>query len=43
MKIKEISTIVLETAGGNGIVRELLEDVFFIDFMEILYPQKEIE
>ena len=38
-KIKEISTIVLKTDGGNGIVRELLEDVFGLDFIEILYKE----
>ncbi|MDP0562410.1 MAG: HAD hydrolase family protein [Candidatus Endonucleobacter sp. (ex Gigantidas childressi)] len=36
-KIKEISDIVLNTNGGSGIVRELLEDVFGLDFIKILY------
>jgi YrbI family 3-deoxy-D-manno-octulosonate 8-phosphate phosphatase len=36
-KIKEISGIVLKTNGGNGIVRELLEDVLCLDFIKILY------
>jgi YrbI family 3-deoxy-D-manno-octulosonate 8-phosphate phosphatase len=36
-KIKKISNIVLKTNGGNGVVRELLEDVFNLDFIEILY------
>jgi len=36
-KIKEISDIVLKTNGGNGVVRELLEDVLGLDFIEILY------
>jgi 3-deoxy-D-manno-octulosonate 8-phosphate phosphatase KdsC-like HAD superfamily phosphatase len=36
-KIKEISNVVLDTRGGNGVVRELLEDVFKIDFIEVLY------
>jgi 3-deoxy-D-manno-octulosonate 8-phosphate phosphatase (KDO 8-P phosphatase) len=40
-KIKEISTIILKTSGGNGIVRELLEDVFSLNFIQILYPEKE--
>ena len=40
-KIKEISAIVLETTGGNGIVRELLEVFFQLDFMKILYTKKE--
>ena len=35
--IKSISTIVLRVKGGDGIVRELLEDVFGLDFIEILY------
>ena len=38
-KIKEISDIVLKTNGGNGVVRELLEDVFGLDFIEILYKE----
>jgi 3-deoxy-D-manno-octulosonate 8-phosphate phosphatase (KDO 8-P phosphatase) len=36
-KIKKISGIVLKTDGGQGIVRELLEDVLKLDFIEILY------
>jgi len=40
-KIKEISTIILNTLGGHGIVRELLEDIFQLDFIQILYPEKE--
>jgi len=36
-KIKSISSIVLNTKGGYGIVRELLEDNFGLDFVEILY------
>jgi YrbI family 3-deoxy-D-manno-octulosonate 8-phosphate phosphatase len=36
-KIKEISDIVLQTDGGNGIVRELLEDIVGLDFVKILY------
>ena len=39
--IKAFVTVVLKTKGGNGIVRELLEDVFKLDFLEILYPEKE--
>jgi len=39
--IKEISTILLKTSGGNGIVRELLEEVFKLNFITILYPEKE--
>jgi len=36
-KIKKISDIVLKTHGGQGIVRELLEDVLGLDFIKILY------
>jgi YrbI family 3-deoxy-D-manno-octulosonate 8-phosphate phosphatase len=36
-KIKQISNIVLKTNGGHGVVRELLEDVLGLDFIEILY------
>ena len=37
--IKELATVVLKTRGGNGIVRELLEDVFKLNFIQILYPE----
>ena len=40
-KIKGISTIILKTPGGNGIVRELLENNFQLNFIQILYPEKE--
>ena len=36
-KILEISDIVLNTKGGYGIVRELVEDVFQVDMLKILY------
>ena len=36
-KIKEISQIILNNKGGNGVVRELLEEVLSIDFIKILY------
>ena len=36
-KIKQISTIVLKSNGGLGVVRELLEDVLNLDFIEILF------
>jgi len=36
-KIKQISDIVLKTNGGCGVVRELLEDVLGLNFIEILY------
>ncbi len=38
-KIKELSTITLKSNGGNGIVRELLEDVLSLNFIEIIYPE----
>jgi YrbI family 3-deoxy-D-manno-octulosonate 8-phosphate phosphatase len=38
-KVKEISDIVLNTNGGNGVVRELLEEVLNLDFIEILYKE----
>ena len=37
VKIKEISQIVLKSRGGDGVVREILEDVFNLDFIKILY------
>jgi 3-deoxy-D-manno-octulosonate 8-phosphate phosphatase (KDO 8-P phosphatase) len=36
-KIKHITDICLNTNGGNGVVRELLEEVLNIDFIKILY------
>lgn len=36
--IKEIATVVLNTEGGKGVVRELLEDVLQLNFIQILYP-----
>jgi len=41
--IKKISNIVLKTSGGNGIVREILEDVFMLNLIKILYPEQETE
>ena len=40
-KIKQISTIVLKTNGGFGVVRELLEDILNLDFVKILYGDLE--
>jgi len=40
-KIKEISENILTAKGGNGVVRELLEQVLNLDFIEILYSNKE--
>jgi 3-deoxy-D-manno-octulosonate 8-phosphate phosphatase (KDO 8-P phosphatase) len=39
--IKSISTYVLKTPGGGGVVRELLEGVFKLNFIEILYSKGE--
>ena len=36
-RIKQISGISLKTNGGQGVVRELLEDVLHLDFINILY------
>jgi YrbI family 3-deoxy-D-manno-octulosonate 8-phosphate phosphatase len=38
-KIKSIANVVLKTRGGNGIVRELLEEVLCLDFINILYKK----
>ena len=35
--IKELSTIKLNLCGGEGVVRELLENVLGLDFIKILY------
>ena len=37
INIKELSNIVLNTRGGEGVVRELLEEVLDLDFIKILY------
>ena len=37
IKIKELSNIVLKSRGGEGVVRELLEEVLDLDFIKILY------
>ena len=36
-KIREVADIVLKTCGGNGVVRELIEDVLNVDFIKVLY------
>lgn len=38
-RIKKLATVVLESAGGAGVVRELVEDVFGLDIVEILYTK----
>ena len=35
--IKKIATFNLESKGGEGVVREILEDVLSINFIEVLY------
>lgn len=35
--IKEISNVTLDSNGGNGVVRELLENVFDLNIIKILY------
>ncbi len=39
-RIKNIAKYILDTRGGEGVVRELLEDLFNLDFVEILYNTK---
>lgn len=39
-EIKKISNITLKTCGGNGIARELLEDIFHLDLKDILYKKE---
>ena len=36
-KIKEVSKIILKKNGGNGIVREIVEDILGLDLIKILY------
>lgn len=36
-KIKDLSNIILKINGGEGVIRCLLEDVFKIDILKILY------
>lgn len=38
--IKQLSTYLLKSNGGNGVVRELLEDVIRLDFIQILFVQE---
>ena len=39
LKIKDVATYVLHTRGGEGVVRELLEEVLQLDFIKILYTK----
>lgn len=36
-KIKKIANIVLRSQGGKGVAREIVEEVFNLDFIKILY------
>ena len=36
-KIKDIATFKCNSKGGEGVIQEILEDVFKIDFLEVLY------
>lgn len=38
-KIKQLSNITLKTNGGDGVVRELLENVMGIDIIKIMYTE----
>jgi len=38
-RIKERAKIVLESEGGAGVARELVEDIFDLDIVEILYSE----
>ena len=38
-KIKNISTFTLKVNGGDGVIRNLLEDIFNIDFIQILFDK----
>ena len=42
-RIKEISENILSNKGGNGVVRELLEQVYNLDFIKILYSKNEVK
>lgn len=38
-KIKQISTIILRSNGGNGVVRELIEHVMEVDIIKVMYTE----
>ena len=38
--IKKCAQIILKRNGGDGVVRELIEEVFQLDFLNILYKSK---
>jgi len=37
--IKQNATVILDAQGGAGVIRELLEDVLELNFINILYPK----
>jgi len=39
-KIKKISTITLNSIGGHGVIRELVENILDVNFLKVLYNQK---
>ena len=39
-KIKEIASFTLKACGGDGVVREILENLLELDFIEILYSRR---
>ena len=36
-KIRDIASFVLQAKGGQGVVRELLEELLYVDILQILY------
>ena len=38
-KIQQLVTVILNSKGGEGVARELLEEVLSLDFIEILYKE----
>ena len=38
-KIKEIATFLLAAYGGEGVVREIVENILNIDILNVLYVQ----
>ena len=36
-KIKDIATFKCKSKGGEGVIQEILEDIFEIDFLEVFY------
>ncbi|PCJ22119.1 MAG: hypothetical protein COB04_01315 [Gammaproteobacteria bacterium] len=38
-RILDLASFILNTKGGDGVVRELVEDVFEMDLLEVLYAK----